>query len=476
MGGVRAHDIGLGLSAKLLILTLGFIMIAEVLFYIPSLGRAFETYSKRLFAEAERGIFAFNLLGDVSDEMEGLNTLLSQEAELALQGALIEDAGWARVKVRFDSGRIIASGMSREVQVARHIDMRTHVGMGGLIRHGLSLVFAGDKDHVIRFTTRLEQERALIDIWLPQAALIADLRGYSVRILLISITISIFSAALVYFCLRWLIVGPIEDLRLGLARFAKRPHDPLALIAEMDRTDEIGYIQAETRAMQLTISKTLQERERLATLGSAVAQINHDLRGMLSTALLLSDSLESSADPKVAQSAPILAQSIEKAVDLCASTLRFAKGDGGLIEDLALWNLALALSPLIEEWRLKWPELNITKQGDSKTMVRLDQLALHRALDNLARNAVEAGTKTLHVGWSQTKTEVEILLTDTGPGLPQKAQESLFIPFAGSTKAQGSGLGITNAADLMQAMGGHIELRRSNHCGTTFALFFPLTI
>ena len=56
-----------------------------------------------------------------------------------------------------------------------------------------------------------------------------------------------------------------------------------------------------------------------------MTQINHDLRNLLSTALLLSEQLENSEDPRVRQKMPHITQSIEAAADLCQQTLSFAR-------------------------------------------------------------------------------------------------------------------------------------------------------
>ena len=134
-------------------------------------------------------------------------------------------------------------------------------------------------------------------------AVVAILRGYSIRILLIHCHFFLL-------CRSGLFLPSLADRQahwgtaLSLANFAKRPQDPDAPLSVSKRQDEIGFIQAETRAMQMTLAKTLQQRERLAVLGSAEAQVNHDLRGMLSTALLLSDLLENSDDPKVPKPHP----------------------------------------------------------------------------------------------------------------------------------------------------------------------------
>ena len=62
---------------------------------------------------------------------------------------------------------------------------------------------------------------------------------------------------------------------------------------------------------------------------------------------------------------------------------------------------------------------------------------------------------------------------DTGPGLPNQAKANLFKPFAGSTRRDGTGLGLALSRDLARAMGGDLELGETSDSGTRFVIFLP---
>ena len=70
---------------------------------------------------------------------------------------------------------------------------------------------------------------------------------------------------------------------------------------------------------------------------------------------------------------------------------------------------------------------------------------------------------------------IDIAISDNGPGLPAKAREHLFQPFVGSTKPDGTGLGLVIAREIMQAHGGDIVLAETSEKGTVFRLSLPLT-
>src|SRR3546814_14982873 len=78
-----------------------------------------------------------------------------------------------------------------------------------------------------------------------------------------------------------------------------------------DPRDDIGTAQRELSGMPARLRQDLTRKAHLAALGGAVAKINHDRRGILSSALLVSDRLESSDDPEVRRAAPTLVAAIE---------------------------------------------------------------------------------------------------------------------------------------------------------------------
>ncbi len=75
--------------------------------------------------------------------------------------------------------------------------------------------------------------------------------------------------------------------------------------------------------MQSQLSAALRQKERHAQLGQAVAKISHDLRNMLTTIQMLSDTLSLSKDPSVNRLTPKLVKNVERAVALTEGALTF---------------------------------------------------------------------------------------------------------------------------------------------------------
>ena len=203
--------------------------------------------------------------------------------------------------------------------------------------------------------------------------------------------------------------------------------------------------------MQEELTQTLQQKSRLAALGLAVSKISHDLRNMLASAQLLSDRLTSVAEPAVQQFAPKLIASLDRAIALCESTLKFGRAEEApprrelfslqsLIEDIAE-----SLS-LPREGAIDW-----SAEIGERLRVDADRDQLFRVLSNLCRNALQAleqqetAKGRISVTARREGKTVTIAVTDDGPGVPEKARAHLFQAFQGSARKGGTGLGLAVA-------------------------------
>jgi signal transduction histidine kinase len=210
-----------------------------------------------------------------------------------------------------------------------------------------------------------------------------------------------------------------------------------------------------------------------------VIKINHDLRNILSTAALVSDRLTASGDPEVRRNAKALMAAIDRAVELCSTTLNFTR-EGPPALNLQRFPLA----ELVEEVALGLPVQDeaprpLCNQVPPDLEIEADRALIFRIIANLAQNAVQAGATRIavrarRVGGGGAKDEPVIVeVADNGPGLPPRAQEKLFQPFAGSARPGGTGLGLAIARELVRAHGGEIRLLASTGEGTQFAIELP---
>ncbi len=313
----------------------------------------------------------------------------------------------------------------------------------------------------------------MVEVLVDEKPLRSGMLAYSWRILALSIVISLITAALVFLSLQWLIVRPLRRLTMNMVAFRNAPDNPQNVIEVTLREDEIGLAQRGLAEMEQALRSLLRQQARLAALGVAVAKISHDLRGILSTAQLLSDRLADSSDPNVQRLAPTLIGSVDRAVALCSQTLEYARDDlpppkrsrfalAGLVDEVG------GVVGLLTGNRTRW-EKQIRQDIDAVA----DRDQMFRVLVNLGRNAAEAGAKSVRVSAEvATAGLLRILVSDDGPGLPPRAREKLFTPFTGSARAGGTGLGLAIARDLVRGHGGDISVVTSSE-GTSFAIELP---
>jgi signal transduction histidine kinase len=307
----------------------------------------------------------------------------------------------------------------------------------------------------------------------------AAMLGYGLNVLALSAVISVITAFLLFWAVQYLLVRPIKGVVGHMQAYAKAPEDARRIITPTARVTELRDAEVALQMMQTELTSALKQKERLAQLGGAVAKVSHDLRNILTSAQLFTDRIEGSDDPLVKRMAPKLVGSITRAVNLCETTLAFGRVDEPA-PVLTRVNLASIVSDVIDSERLAAGDYDLSFSEDvpASMTLRADGEQLFRAVFNLVRNARQAIMATHKAGEISVEGYEDdiawwISVTDTGPGLPPKAQEHLFQPFQGGVRKGGSGLGLVIAADLVRGHGGRVELARTGPDGTAFVIQLP---
>jgi signal transduction histidine kinase len=461
---------GLGLSAKLLLLTLLFVMLAEVLIFVPSVAN-----------------FRINWLTDrlTAAQLASLAAEASPNGDVpqALRNELLRTAQVKAVALKRNDQRqlILNSDMPMAIDASYDLSPSTGVSSGilgrvGVIWDALEVLF-GSGTRTLRVVGRPGDGAGdLIEIVLPEAPLKTAMMRFGLNILGLSVIISIITAALVYLALNNLLVRPMMRIADNMQRFSGHPEDASRIIVPSGRSDEIGTAERELAHMQTELSQLLHQKSRLAALGLAVSKINHDLRNMLASAQLLSDRLASIPDATVQRFAPKLIASLDRAIALCNDTLRF-----GRAEEAAPHREPMLLLPLVAEVAdsLGLPREDMVAwqaEIDETLRVDADRDQLYRVLSNLARNAVQAietaGRGTITIVAQRDTQRVHIVISDDGPGVPPRAREHLFQAFQGSTRQGGTGLGLAIAHEIIAAHGGTMRLLDTPR-GAAFEIEIP---
>ena len=249
-----------GLSARLLLLTVFFVMLSEVFIYAPSIGRYRIAYMEERIAAAQ--------LASLALEAPANNRVSTELLEELLKSAK-------------SYGIVLRRPESRALMLSRNMPPEVHATYDtrdteffALIGKALSVMWSTER-RMIRIVGPSPRDpngvvETVINEWIMREMML----DYSGRILLLSIVISLMTATLVFFSLQWMFVRPMMGLTDSMEKFRRDPDDARMLIRPGRRRDEIGRAQRELAQMQRGLRDALKQRTHLAGLGTALSFAN----------------------------------------------------------------------------------------------------------------------------------------------------------------------------------------------------------
>jgi signal transduction histidine kinase len=315
-----------------------------------------------------------------------------------------------------------------------------------------------------------------VQVLLHERGLSRALRQFAGDFAVLSLLIAGVTGGLVYLAVLVLLVRPMRQITSSIVAFRADPERTTPLDpgdVTVLPNDEMAVAGQELAAMQHELRAALWRNARLAALGTVVAKVSHDLRGILTPALLTAERLQMNQDAKVQRAGETLVQAVDRATDLVRRTLDYAR-EGPPPLDLVPVELARLVDEASDIARPLGSALRLDNAIDPLVLVKADRIQLFRVLVNLLRNAAEVGARSVRVTARHGSPTVVVEIADDGPGLPERVRADLFRPFAGSVRRGGTGLGLAIARDLMVAHGGDIELAETGATGTIFRLTLRL--
>nr|WP_249815651.1 MULTISPECIES: HAMP domain-containing sensor histidine kinase [unclassified Bradyrhizobium] len=459
---------GLGLSGKLLLLTIPLVMIAAVLLYVPAIANFWVNRLNDRVAAANTAALVLDAapLGMVPD---------------SLSRQILKSINARAVAIKMGQQRRLLASDNLPSAIGHDIDLRDMTAWEAITGSFRMMLETGNR--AIRIVGPGVGNAQFIEIVTDELPLRQAMYRFSRNVVVVALIIAALTAGLVYLALHYLFVRPMRRLTASLIGFHENPESSARIIVPSQRSDEIGVAERELSDMQRDLMSMLNQKSRLAALGLAVSKINHDLRNLLASAQLLSDQLASVPDPRVQRFAPKLVRSLERAIAFCQSTLSY-----GRAQEAAPDRRIMLIEPVVMEVRetaglaneasIAWVaaiERGLTIDADP------DQL--FRVLLNLVRNAAQAleshssgggdgGVRQIRITGKREGAVAILEVSDTGPGVPQKTREHLFEAFQTSGRPGGSGLGLAIAAELVRAHGGDIHLVEGT-LGATFRIVIP---
>ena len=246
-----------------------------------------------------------------------------------------------------------------------------------------------------------------------------------------------------------------------------------------DVSDEVAAREADRRHRA-----ELAHVARVATMGELTASIAHELNQPLAAIVANAQAAKHLLD----RDPPDVGEAKEAIRDISEDGLRAGEVISGIRRLLHRGEPqpeAVEVLPLIQEVidLLRSESIargvEVTSEGsDGGSMsVRADAIQLKQVFLNLLMNAIEATSGTsdprqVNVVASQKGAEVEVLVIDTGGGLPEGDPEDLFAPFV-SHRAEGLGMGLAISRTIVEAHGGKLWAERRTPTGSAFTIRLP---
>jgi len=451
------------LSGRFLILTTVFVLLAEVLIFVPSVATFRQDY---LHDRLERA------------QIASLALLADDMLDMDLEKELLENAEVFNVVLRRDEVRQLMLSSPIPHPIAKTFDLRDP-GALVLIRDALVLL-TEPKNEIIRVIgAPVRDAGLLIEITMETKNLRNAMLDYGLRVLVMSAVMSVLTAILLFLAVRAILVKPIKGVVRNMQRYAAAPEDAHGIITPKAGVRELREAEEALHSLQTDLTQALRQKERMAQLGGAVARVSHDLRNILASAQLFTDRIEASEDPLVRRLAPKLVNSITRAVSLCESTLAFGRAEEPA-PVLTRMRLCAVVQDVIDSEgpTFEGGQVALSSDVGADMVVLADPDQIFRVILNLVRNAHQAilGTGqegTITIGSSEDDEAWRITVADTGPGLPPKAREHLFKPFQGGARKGGTGLGLAIASELVRGHGGALCLKQTGSTGTVFEIRLP---
>lgn len=459
-----------GLSARLLWLTVVFVMLAEVLIFVPSVA------SMRLSWLRDR----LNTAGAASVVIDGLQPV---ELPRMVQDDALMATGTKAIALRRDgtSKLLAVDDMPPEVDLS--YDLRD-VPLLDAVRDALStLIFGGDRILQVYGPVGDSDTDTEIELVLEEKSLRNAMLAYAQQVFTVSLVISLITAVLIFLAINRMMIVPMRRLTRSMQAFAEEPENPARVLQPGHGSDEVAVAERHLAAMQEHLQKTLKQQKNLADLGLAVSKINHDMRNILASAQLMSDRLVGVEDPLVKSFAPKLLRTIDRAVGYTSEVLAY-----GQASEAEPRRRRFPLCTLVQEVRdilAIDPDSGIEflESVSEDIEVDADSEQLFRVVHNICRNAVQALAnhvpmdanpfRRVTISAQRIGSVVSISVDDTGPGMPRKARENLFTAFRGAARSGGTGLGLAIARELVLAHGGTIALVEKPGPGTLFRIEIP---
>jgi signal transduction histidine kinase len=452
------------LSDRLLWLTIATVLVIETVVFIPAITSARGAWLAQRLSEAQIAALSAAAAPDGA-------------VDHTIREALLRLSGTEMIRLATPGQDLLVLPQDRPQAPAQTIDLVTESWPRAALRTFGSLFEAGDPLVQVSGPGPMHPGTTLT-VMLRGGHLAHDLRDFAGAFGLFSLVIAGIAGLLVYAAMLVFLVRPMRSITHSISAFRADPECAAAPAPNATTPlddDEIAVAAQELAAMQLELRTALWRNARLAAIGTAMAKVSHDLRGILSPALLAAERLQSSQDPAVRRGGDILVLSVERATGLLRETMEFAR-EGPATPKRVRCSLHGVILEAAEQVRATMTAFHVEISAPEDLEVEVDRTQLLRVFANLLRNAAEAHASIAKVDVCVEPAEIGIVVADDASGLPAPVIEKLFQPFVPGGRHGSTGLGLAIVRDLIRAHGGEIVLVETGESGTIFGIKLPASL
>lgn len=273
-------------------------------------------------------------------------------------------------------------------------------------------------------------------------------------------------------------------ISLGANEYLKKPFDVDVLQQAVRRHAAEGLERKKRSGMLKQLEsmyesvKIEQKKQQLTTgFNQAAAEMVHDICNPLVVAIGYTNMLldEVRQLPQVGRSVERIlhyAETLEKCSSFClhlAESWRQTTKHAGEVDTVDLFATAEDTKTV-----LFFGTNRVEVQGQKGAYINGIRFEIVRLLQNLVKNALEAGASLVVVKVERTDARIVLSIADNGSGLPPAMMEAILKKPIESTKAHGTGLGMTICRHIVSAHRGEMQVAARPGGGTVFTISFPV--
>jgi signal transduction histidine kinase len=398
---------------------------------------------------------------------------------LALTGSVpASEAGHAR-QVEADGERLLTRGRELVAYMDRGI-------RGGRILEAKEAFEASESSFLGTIDLELGHHRKLL---LDQEALVASAADFAMEAIAGLSLLAFLIAFLVGRVLSGNIAWRLEKMREAAADIQRGNLDVkvrdtggdelAALAGELDIM--AAALRKKDRELALSYKRVAQS-EKMSAVGRLAAGVAHEINNPLGIILGFAQSAAQDVRKEDALALPL--RTIEREAFRCRKLvqdlLTFSRAGNKEAREVVDLNSSLEPSLSLVETQIRTRNISLVRElAAGLPSIRANRTQLQQALLNLATNAVDAmpkgGTLTITTALSSARPGcVEVLVRDTGAGIPKDVLGKIFDPFFTTKEVgKGTGLGLSLVYEIVERHGGSIKVESDEGKGSLFTMVLP---